>query len=332
MAGERRSILVTGGAGYIGSHACKALSRSGYLPVTYDNLSTGHRDAVKWGPFVHGDVLDAARLRAAISEAAPLAVMHFAASAYVGESVGDPLKYYGNNVTGMISLLEAMQACGVGKLVFSSSCATYGEPQVDLIAEATPQAPINPYGRTKLMCEQIIADFAGAGALDHAVLRYFNAAGADPDGELAERHDPETHLIPLVLYAALGRTDGFKVFGDDYPTPDGTCIRDFIHVSDLADGHVLALDALLDGTPSFTVNLGSGRGHSILDVIAACEASAETAIPRTVAARRPGDPPRLVADTARAAALLGFRPKRSDLATITATAYAAMRGRAIASR
>ncbi len=324
MTNDKKTVLVTGGAGFIGSHACKALAQAGYLPVTYDNLSTGHAEAVKWGPLQIGDVLDAGRLSEVLVDSKAQAVMHFAASAYVGESVTDPQKYYRNNVGGMIALLDAMVAADLKTLVFSSSCATYGEPAVSPINEDTPQHPINPYGRTKLICEDMIRDTSRAHGLRYAILRYFNAAGADPGGELIEHHEPETHLIPSVLLAALGRRAEIQIFGDQFATPDGTCIRDFIHVSDLADGHVLALERLLSGGDPLTLNLGTGHGSSVLDVIKACELCAGHAIPQRIVPGRAGDPPLLVADASRAQAELGFTPRRSDLPTIVADAYAAL--------
>lgn len=324
MTNDKKTVVVTGGAGFIGSHACKALAQAGYLPVTYDNLSTGHAEAVKWGPLQIGDVLDAGRLSEVLVDSKAQAVMHFAASAYVGESVTDPQKYYRNNVGGMIALLDAMVAADLKTLVFSSSCATYGEPAVSPINEDTPQHPINPYGRTKLICEDMIRDTSRAHGLRYAILRYFNAAGADPGGELIEHHEPETHLIPSVLLAALGRRAEIQIFGDQFATPDGTCIRDFIHVSDLADGHVLALERLLSGGDPLTLNLGTGHGSSVLDVIKACELCAGHAIPQRIVPGRAGDPPLLVADASRAQAELGFTPRRSDLPTIVADAYAAL--------
>ncbi len=324
MADANRTVLVTGGAGFIGSHTCKALSRANFLPVAYDNLSTGHAEAVLWGPLYRGDVGDVQRLVEVMKETRAVAVMHFAASAYVGESMSDPQKYYRNNVGGMVSLLDAMAETGIGTLVFSSSCATYGDPAVTPIDEDAPQLPINPYGRTKLICEDMIRDFARAHSLEYAILRYFNAAGADPEGELVEHHDPETHLIPCILMAALGLRAEVQIFGNDYPTPDGTCVRDFIHVTDLADGHIRALESLLTARKSLVVNLGTGRGSSILDVIRACEACVGHEIPKRVVASRSGDPPILIADAARAQADLGFEPRHSELPEIVGTAYAAL--------
>ncbi|MEQ1497485.1 MAG: UDP-glucose 4-epimerase GalE [Novosphingobium sp.] len=324
MANTKPVVLVTGGAGFIGSHACKALAAANYLAVSYDNLSTGHIEAVKWGPLHRGDVLDTDRLTAVLRESQAQAVMHFAASAYVGESVSDPQKYYRNNVVGMSSLLDAMSATRLKTLVFSSSCATYGEPVHSPIDEDTPQRPINPYGRTKLICEEMVRDTAYAHGLCYAILRYFNAAGADPEGELIEHHKPETHLIPSVLMAALGLRDEIQVFGDTFPTPDGTCIRDYIHVTDLAHGHVLALTHLLRTGDSLTLNLGTGQGSSVRDVIRACEACVDRPIPQRMVAARAGDPPLLVADANRAQTALGFIPTHSDLPMIVKDAWAAL--------
>jgi UDP-glucose-4-epimerase GalE len=318
-------VLVTGGAGYIGSHAAKALSRAGYLPVTLDNLSRGHATAVRWGPFVQAGLLDAAALDAVFAEHRPVAVMHFAALSTVGESVADPGLYYSNNVAGTLGLLEAMRRAGCGRIVFSSTCATYGLPETLPITEATPQAPVNPYGASKLMVERILADAGAAYGLEHVALRYFNAAGADPEGEAGEAHDPETHLIPLALAAAAGQGAELAVFGDDYPTPDGTCIRDYIHVTDLARAHLLALERLRAGAPSRAYNLGNGRGFSVRAVIAAAAAVTGRPVPHRFAPRRPGDPPVLVADAALAAAELGWTPERAALETQIADAWAWMR-------
>lgn len=316
----QKTVLVTGGAGYIGSHCCKALAKDGFSPVTYDNLTTGNEKAVKWGPLVIGDVSDSLRLIATLKEIQPFAVLHFAASAYVGESVSNPAKYYRNNVGGMISLLDACRDAHVSKVVFSSSCATYGVPEVMPIKEATPQQPINPYGKTKLICENMLQDYSQAFGLEYAVLRYFNAAGADPDAEIGEWHSPETHLIPRAMLAASATGAALEVFGTDYPTTDGTCIRDYIHVSDLAAAHVLALHNLLDRGPSFSANLGTGAGHSILDVLTTIERITGKPVPASFKPRRPGDPPILIADAVFAQKKLGFRPQYSDLDTIIATA------------
>jgi UDP-arabinose 4-epimerase len=310
------AILVTGGAGFIGSHTCKALAASGYLPITLDNLSRGHREDVRWGPLIEADTRQTARVAAALRQYRVAAVIHFAAFAYVGESVTRPEDYYDNNVGGTLSLLRACRQAKVDKVLFSSSCATYGVPDRVPIAEEAPQRPITPYGRTKLIGEQVLADFAGAYGLRHAILRYFNAAGADPEGELAERHDPETHLIPRALMAVAGRSPALEILGTDYPTPDGTCIRDYIHVSDLAEGHRLALDHLLRGGPDLALNLGTGQGHSVLDVLRAIRRATGREVPTRLCPRRPGDPPALVADPGRARRVLGFAPRLSDIETM----------------
>ncbi|MGC9369974.1 MAG: UDP-glucose 4-epimerase GalE [Paracoccaceae bacterium] len=309
-------VLVTGGAGFIGSHACKALAAAGCTPVTLDNLCTGNREDVRWGPFIEADVRDTHAVAEALATHRIDAVMHFAAFAYVGESMAKPSEYYDNNVRGILSLLQACRSRDVDKVVFSSSCATYGIPDALPITEDAPQAPINPYGRTKLIGEQMLRDFSVAYGTRHVILRYFNACGADPDGELSEKHDPETHLIPLALMAAGGRLDHLDIYGDDYPTPDGTCIRDYVHVCDLADGHVAALRHLLGGGASLALNLGSGTGSSILQVTRTIREVTGREVPVRMGPRRPGDPPVLYADTARAAHELGFRPRFSDLATI----------------
>lgn len=309
-------VLVTGGAGFIGSHACKALAAAGALPVVFDNLSTGHADAVRFGPLVRDDVRDASAVTAALRDHRIEAVMHFAASAYVGESVVQPGRYYDNNLGGMIGLLAGCAAAGVGRIVLSSSCATYGVPAVLPITEDTPQQPINPYGRTKLVCEWMLRDHSATGALRHVSLRYFNAAGADPEGELGERHDPETHLLPLALLAAAGKRPALDILGTDYDTPDGTCIRDYIHVSDLARAHVLALRHLMAGGDSMALNLGSGKGTSVREIVAAVARITGRAVPLREMPRRPGDPPVLTADIQRAAERLGFSPELSDIDTI----------------
>ncbi len=316
-----QSILVTGGAGYVGSHACKALAAAGYRPVVYDNLSRGHREAVRWGPLVHGDLHDKARLAAAFASHRITAVMHFAAFAYVGESMADPASYYENNVGGTLALLAAMRGAGVDRIVFSSTCAVYGVPESVPIRESAGKVPLNPYGESKLAIERMLHWYGAAYGLRYAALRYFNAAGADPDGEIGEDHNPETHLIPRVLRAALGTGEPVEVYGTDYPTPDGTAVRDYIHVGDLADAHVRALAHLTAGD-SVALNLGTGRGASVSEVIAAVERLSGRKVPHRAAARRPGDPPELVADPALAGALLGWRPSRSDLDTIIRTALA----------
>jgi UDP-arabinose 4-epimerase len=323
MAETGPRVLVTGGAGYIGSHACKALAAAGYLPVTYDNLSIGNRWAVRWGPLERGDILDAARLHEVFRAHRPVAVMHFAALALVGESMAAPGLYYRTNVGGVLTLADAARIHDVEALVFSSTCAVYGTPERMPIDEDTPKRPINPYGASKLMAERILEDFAMAHGLRHMALRYFNAAGADPECEIGERRDVETHLVPLALDAILGRRPPLRVFGDDYPTPDGTAIRDYIHVSDLAAAHVRALDRLLDGGPSAKFNLGTGRGYSVREVLDAAARVAGRPVPHETAPRRPGDPPALVADPAAAAAALGGElTGRSNLETIIETAWA----------
>jgi UDP-arabinose 4-epimerase len=316
------SILVTGGAGYIGAHAAKALARAGYLPVVYDNLSRGRRAAVRWGPLVEGDIADRERLAAVFAEHKISAVMHFAAFAYVGESVADPALYYRNNLAGSLALFDAMRISGVREIVFSSTCATYGTPQEVPIREIAPQTPVNPYGETKLAVERALRWYGDAYGVRWAALRYFNAAGGDREGEIGEDHDPETHLVPLVVQAALGRRPAIEVFGTDYATPDGTAIRDYIHVEDLATAHVQALDRLRAGGSSIALNLGTGRGYSVRDVIAAAERVCDRAVPARDAPRRFGDPPILVADPGLAAQTLGWRAACSDLETIIRTAFA----------
>ena len=317
-----QTVLVTGGAGYIGSHACKILSRAGHHPIVFDNLSRGHREAVRWGPFVEGDLADRERLVAAIREHRVSAVMHFAAFAYVGESVADPALYYRNNLSGTLSLLEAMGETGLDKIVFSSTCATYGVPEVVPIQETAPQLPVNPYGETKLAIERALRWYRQAYGLRSMSLRYFNAAGADPEGEIGELHEPETHLVPLVLQTALGQRSHVDIYGTDYPTADGTAVRDYIHVKDLAEAHLRALDHLGAGGEGGALNLGTGYGHSVREVIAAAEAISGHSIARRQAARRPGDAPVLVADPGLAAELLGWRARCSDLGTIIHTAFA----------
>ncbi|ADC62889.1 UDP-glucose 4-epimerase GalE [Allochromatium vinosum] len=307
-------VLVTGGAGYIGSHTCKALACAGYRPITLDNLVYGHEWAVRWGPLEIGDISDRACLDAVIERHRPEAVIHFAAYAYVGESVRDPGRYYRNNVAGTLTLLEAMRDHAIPHIVFSSTCATYGIPDRTPITEDHPQRPINPYGASKLMVERMLADFEQAHGLGWIALRYFNAAGADPEGEVGEDHDPETHLIPLALQAAAGRGPQLQVFGDDYPTPDGSCIRDYIHVADLAEAHVRSLAHLRAGEGSGAFNLGTGQGASVLEVIAAAERVTGRPVPRAIGPRRPGDPPVLYADADKARRLLGWEPRYRDLA------------------
>lgn len=316
-----RTVFVTGGAGYVGSHCAKAFSKAGWTVVTYDNLSRGHRDLVKWGELIEGDILDQATLSAALERVKPDAVAHFAAFAYVAESMTAPEMYYRNNVRGTMNLLDAMLDAGVEQMVFSSSCATYGISD-DLITEQTPQSPINPYGETKLICEKMIRDYGTAHGLRSVILRYFNAAGCDPDGETGERHDPEPHVIPLAIRGAMDGTFTFNILGHDYDTPDGTCVRDYVHVSDLADAHARALDYLAKGGESEVFNLGTGRGHSVLELADAVSRVAGKPVPRKMADRRPGDPPQLVASAEKASSMLDWHPTHSDLDTILKTAWA----------
>jgi len=314
-------VLVTGGAGYIGSHACKALVQRGYQPVALDNLVYGHRSAVRWGPLEIGDIADAKTLDYVFRRYRPGAVMHFAAYAYVGESVAEPAKYYRNNLAGTLSLLEAMLRHGVESIVFSSTCATYGLPEQLPISERQRQCPINPYGSSKWMVEQILRDFAPAYGVRSVALRYFNAAGADPDGAIGENHDPETHLIPLAIQAALGARGCLNIYGTDYDTPDGTAIRDYIHVNDLASAHVRALHYLKANGGSNVFNLGLGRGYSVREVVNAVERATGRSVPVTYAARRAGDPPVLVADATLAGRELNWRPEFTDLDSIVETAF-----------
>ena len=324
------TVLIVGGAGYIGSHMVKMLARQSFPVVTLDNLSTGHRDAVVAGTFIEGDLSLPGDLARLFKEHPIDVVMHFAANCYVGESVQDPRKYYRNNVAGTLNLLDAMLDAGVRRFVFSSSCATYGTPLVDLIDEAQPQRPVNPYGWTKLMVEQVLADYARACGLSSVALRYFNAAGSDPEGELGERHDPETHLIPLVLREALrvkrgGDPDAthLRVFGEDFDTPDGTCVRDYVHVEDLCRAHLLAIRRLVDGRVegAEAYNLGIGRGFSVKEVIDVCRSVTGVDIRYQVEGRRAGDPPRLVAAAAKARAVLGWAPEYVELGRIVETAW-----------
>ena len=317
-----QSVLVTGGAGYIGSHTCKVLAQAGYQPIVFDNLSRGHREAVRWGPLIEADLHDRKRLVAALETYQAAAVIHFAAYAYVGESVSDPATYYRNNLGGSLSLIEAMRETGVDKIIFSSTCATYGIPTDSPIRESAPQLPVNPYGETKLAIERALHWYGEAYGLRSVLLRYFNAAGADSEGEIGEFHEPETHLVPLVLQAALGQRPHLDIYGTDYPTADGTAVRDYTHVTDLAEAHLRALEHLCAGHEGIALNLGTGRGHSVREVIAAAESVCGRSIPWRTAARRPGDPPVLVADPTRAAERLGWRAQYSDLQTIIRTALA----------
>ena len=317
------SVLICGGAGYIGSHTNKELNRRGYETVVLDNLIYGHREAVKWGRFVQGDLANEKDIEAAFDAAdTPVeAVIHFAAFAYVGESVADPEKYYFNNVANTLNLLRVMRRRGCDKIIFSSTCATYGEPERVPITEDMPQNPINPYGATKLTVERIFKDYAAAYSLKFAVLRYFNAAGADPDGEIGESHDPETHIIPLVLDAASGRRADIKVFGTDYNTPDGSCVRDYIHVTDLADAHVRALEHLKGGGENLFLNLGNERGTSVLELIDSVKRVTGRDFTVTPAPRRPGDPAILIGSRDKARRILGWEPRYADIDTIVKTAW-----------
>ena len=321
MAG-RDAVLVTGGAGYIGAHCCKALAEAGYLPVCFDNLSTGHAQFVKWGPLVRADVADAAALAAVFAQHHPVAVMHFAAASLVGESVSDPQKYYLNNVAGTLNLLKAMGEAGCTKLVFSSTGAVYGNAGSDPIREEAAKAPVNPYGASKLMIERILEDYRSAYQLNSIVLRYFNASGADPSGVIGEKRDVETHLIPRALMALQGHCADFAVFGDDYETPDGTAIRDYIHVTDLAAAHLRALHLLNGGAAGGVYNLGTGQGYSVTAILKAIEAETGRPMNTILKPRRVGDPPVLVADPSAARVALGFAPIHSDLAAIIRTAWA----------
>jgi UDP-arabinose 4-epimerase len=313
-------VLVTGGAGFIGSATCACLAHAGFHQIVFDNLSTGHTDNVRWGPLEVGDVCDRSRVSAVLSLHRPNAIIHFAASAYVGESTVDPEKYFRNNVNGMLNLLSAARAAGVKFIVFSSSCATYGTPPQLPITEDSPQVPTNPYGRTKLAGEWMLRDFASAYGLRFVALRYFNAAGADTENGLTERHDPETHAIPRILMAASRRIPHFEIFGNDHSTPDGTCIRDYVHVRDLAEAHVSALRHLLGGGQSLALNLGTGRGTSINEILGEVEEVFGVTVPTLVKPRREGDPAALVADASQARAILGFDPVRSNLKTILTSA------------
>lgn len=325
-------ILVTGGAGYVGSHACKALSAAGFEPVVFDNLCAGHDRAVKWGPLEVGDLLDRDRIAEVAAKYRPAGVIHFASFAYVGESVTDPAKYWRNNVSGAVNLLDALPAAGAPPIVFSSSCTVYGMTDAEFISEDQPVGPINPYGNTKRAIEIMLSDYETALGMPQTVLRYFNAAGCDADGEIGEDHDPETHLIPLALAAAAGDRADLKIFGNDYPTPDGTCIRDYIHVTDLADAHVRAVRRMLDGAGSDLFNLGAGDGYSVREVVDAVGNIVGTPVPAIDDARRPGDPARLVADISHARDGLGWRPEHSSLDNIVSTAWNWYRSQAAAGR
>lgn len=316
-----KTVLVTGGAGYIGSHTVKELLRRGYETVTFDSLTTGHREFVLGGEFIEADLRDVDSVRSALSNHSVDAVMHFAASCYVGESVENPMKYYENNVVCGLNLLAAMVEQKVHRIVFSSTCAVYGNPVEIPITEDHPQLPINPYGQTKSLFEDILASYDRLHGIRNISLRYFNAAGCDPDGEIGEKHDPETHLIPLALDVALGVTPELEIFGNDYDTPDGTCVRDYIHVCDLADAHILCLEHLLEGGPSDAFNLGTGAGYSVRQIIEAAERVTERSLPRVDAPRRPGDPPELVAGADKIGRELGWSPRHSSIDEILSTAW-----------
>lgn len=316
------TVLVVGGAGYIGSHTCKALKAQRYTPIVYDNLQSGHAWSVKYGPLVVGDILDGKRLDFAFTTYKPIAVLHFASSINVRESMENPGLYYQNNVAGSLSLLQAMQRHTTPLLVFSSTAAVYGNPTEQLLSENHPCKPVNVYGRTKWMTEQIIHDFEQAHGFRSVIFRYFNAAGADPDGELGEAHYPETHLIPLALQTALGQLETLNIYGSDHATPDGTAIRDYIHVTDLAEAHVKALQWLLEGKERMTFNLGAGRGHSLRSVLSMVEKISTRPVKQTTLPRNAGEPPHLVADSIKARTQLQWTPLHSDLETIISTAHA----------
>ena len=330
IGAARMKALVTGGAGYVGSHTLMEMRRAGVECVVLDNLTRGHRELVRDAELVVGDVGDRATVRSILRERGIDVVLHFAAYAYVGESVAHPSRYYRNNVAGTIELLGAMIEAGVKRIVFSSTCATYGIPREIPIPEEHPQEPVNPYGASKLMIERILSDFERAYGLRSVVLRYFNAAGADPGGAIGERHDPETHLVPLVLQTALGERPAVEIFGTDYPTADGTCVRDYVHVTDLAAAHVLGVERLADGAPSDVYNLGNGSGFSVREVIAAAERVTGKRVPAVAAPRRPGDPPTLVGSSEKARRELGWRPRLASLEAILSTAWAWHGGRGLA--
>ncbi len=323
-----RNILVTGGAGYVGAHTCKALAAAGYVPIAYDNLSNGRRDLVRWGPLVVGDLAERERLQETLLAYQVAGIVHMAARIEVGESMRDPLSVYRTNVAGAINLVEAAVLLRCRCIVFSSTAAVYGLPETVPIPEDHRLRPVNPYGESKLAVERLLSWAERAHALAYATLRYFNASGGDPEGQAGECHDPETHLIPLALEAGLGLRPPLKVFGTDYETPDGTAVRDYIHVTDLARAHVLSLDRLLQGAGSFVANLGTGHGYSVRQILTAAAGLLERPVPHELADRRAGDPPVLVADPTRAKRLLGWEPKLSGLDSILSTALAWHRARA----
>jgi len=319
-AGNKPAVLVTGGAGYVGSHVCKALDRAGYLPVTFDNLATGHRWAVKWGPLEEGDVRDSFRIETVMRRYRVTAVLHFAALSLVGASAKQPFDYYDVNVNGALSLVNAMRQFGLRKLVFSSTCAVYGMPEQMPIVEDAPTLPVNVYGRTKLAAENLFSDLARAGEIDIVMLRYFNASGADRDGEIGEAHDPESHLIPLAVKAAMGESGPLSLFGTDYPTPDGTCLRDYIHVEDLADAHLKALKLLDSQSGAHAFNLGTGIGVSVREVLAAVGKILGKPVPVIEGPRREGDAPQLFASPAKAATGLGWRAAETNIESMVGSA------------
>lgn len=314
-------VLVTGGAGYIGSHACKAIRSAGFTPVTFDNLITGWQDAVKFGPFERGDLLDRAALDAVFAKHEPIAVMHFAALSQVGESMQQPGRYWHNNVTGSMNLLDAAVQAGCKQIVFSSTCATYGDQDNVVLDENSPQNPINAYGASKRAIEDMLRDYEVAHGLRHVIFRYFNVAGADPEGEVGEFHQPETHLVPLMLDAIAGKRDALTVFGSDYDTPDGTCIRDYVHVCDLVDAHLLGLNWLSDGKNSRVFNLGTGKGFSVREVIDHSREVTNQTVPIVEGPRRPGDCTKLVSGSHRAEVELGWKPQRSTLKHMISDAW-----------
>src|SRR3990167_9340426 len=315
-----QAVLVTGGAGYVGSHCCLALAAAGFRPVVFDNLSNGHREHVQWGPLEVGDIRDAARLDAVFAAYAPVAVLHFAGRIEVGESVKDPCAFYDHNVGGAITVIEAARRANVNVMVFSSTCAIFGEPAILPMDERHPQAPLNPYGRSKLMVEQVLVDYDRHVGFRSAVMRYFNAAGAEPEGRIGEWHDPETHAIPVAIQAALGQLPNFTIFGDDYDTRDGTAVRDYVHVLDLADAHVAALKRLLAGGSSEAFNLGAGTGTTVRELVDGVVRATGKPLPLRMAPRRPGDAPVLVADNTKARQVLGWTPSR-DLDAILSSAW-----------
>jgi len=321
MTGQSDAVLVVGGAGYIGAHVCKTLAQVGCRPIVLDNLSTGHADFVRWGPLVQTDITDTSAVRASLAQYNIQTVIDLAAFAEVGESVHDPLKYYANNFAAKIAFLAALRDGGVRRIILSSTCAVYGEPEAIPIAETHPLRPVNPYGRSKLAYERMLADFAAAGGPRFMALRYFNAAGASVDGEIGEAHEPESHLIARAALATFGAVPPLEIFGNDWPTPDGTPIRDYIHVTDLAAAHVAAMRALRSGAPPAACNLGTGQGTSVAEILA-CFAEAGAPVPHRVVARRQGDPSRLVADPSLARQVLGWSATHSDLANIVRTALA----------